>query len=995
MPSAINREPDQDANGIGVLDEADVTKSAIQEAVSLFYENLGQINDNEVKFYGRIPGGWIGFAESRTLLWMDGATESVTIHFESAEAMAPIGSGIASHRTNYFLGDRGTFTDVSGFSGVHYEGLWPGIDLVYEATAEGAKYEFRIAPGANPSDIQLKSEGHDSLLVKADSVTIKKADGMFVDEGLKINQDDIEIDGQLISIEDDLFGFEVDAYDRSKTLIIDPLIYSTYVGWSLDDSGRSIAVDSSGNAYVTGFTASSNFPTLNAYDDTFNGGYDTFIFKLNAIGNDLLYSTFVGGSQVDEGFSIAVDESGNAFVTGRTTSNDFPIYTVGNSSIGGPGVFVVKLNAAGNGLLYSTIIGASNDDFGRSIAIDASGNAYVTGETWSSSFPTVNAYDNSLNGSCDTFVFKLNATGNGLVYSTYVGGNEYDYGRSIAIDLSGNAYVSGFTWSSDFPVVSAYDSWLDGLTDSFVFKLNATGSGLLYSTFVGGTSEDDGRSIAVDPSGNAYVTGETNSFDFPTQNAFDSSLNGSSDVFVFKLNATGNELLYSTFVGGEAIESGSSITVDIAGIAYVTGGTMSSDFPLMNAHDDSLAGLSDAYVFKLNATGNGLLYSTFVGGSDGDSGASIAIDTAGNAYVTGSTTSTDFPLLNAYDNTYDGGMSGDAIVFCLDTITTLTTTTTPTDTTTTTTATFLPDPTMMLFLGAAGVVVIAAVALSRRRSGVSEGPPPSPLDVIPPSEPPDEPMEVTPTTDAALAVPLVATISPDKPPAKTVEVLRGGEIVGGKFEYKVKVNNLTDYVVTNVTVTIIAYPQDCMELTERPMKTLTRIEPGGFRSPQFTFTPTKDCVEGYVVATVSFLDHENNTQMMKVEPYLIRSVCDLLRPLESTLEDFELMLADMAVTSEDRVFDGKPGILFNKTISMLEEKNFHIMETTSGTDTGKFRGVIRALAEGKYTKKRVAVRLVISGDIEGSQARVKIEGLGDDEAMLPTTLDEIVKGIES
>ncbi len=236
---------------------------------------------------------------------------------------------------------------------------------------------------------------------------------------------------------------------------------------------------------------------------------------------------------------------------------------------------------------------------------------------------------------------------------------------------------------------------------------------------------------------------------------------------------------------------------------------------------------------------------------------------------------------------------------------------------------------------------------------------------------------------------------PEKIPEEGVKILRGGEIVGGKFEYKVKVSNETKFVINNVTVTVVAYPQDCMEISGSSMKTLSRIEPAGFRSPQFIFAPTKDCVEGQLLASVSYVDHENNLQMKSVEPYIIRSVCDLLKPLEKTPEAFEKLIIDMDSTSEKVSLDWNPEIIFKKAQKLLPIKNFHIIDSDQRTIGGHFTGTIRGFAEGKYTRKKVAVQALISGPIDGNQADVVIEGMGEDIAMLPTTIEEISAGIGS
>ena len=329
-------------------------------------------------------------------------------------------------------------------------------------------------------------------------------------------------------------------------------------------------------------------------------------------------------------------------------------------------VFVTKLNPTGSGLVYSTYLGGSNHEYANGIAIDSSGNAYITGVTYSTDFPTTaGAFDTTFNGGqYDAFVTKLNATGSGLVYSTYLGGSFDDVGYGIAIDSSGNAYLTGFTTFTDFPTTAgAFDiTYNGGQYDAFVTKLNATGSGLVYSTYLGGSeSHDIGFGIAIDSSGNAYVTGYTISGDFPTTaGAFDTTYNGGfgSDVFITKLNATGSGLVYSTYLGGSAQgqDIGRGITLDGSGNAYVTGYTLSTDFPTTSGAFDTTynGGAHDVFITKLNATGSGLVYSTYLGGSFDDRGNGIAIDGSGNVYVTGYTSSTDFPTTSgAFDTTHN------------------------------------------------------------------------------------------------------------------------------------------------------------------------------------------------------------------------------------------------------------------------------------------------------------------------------------------------------
>jgi hypothetical protein len=379
----------------------------------------------------------------------------------------------------------------------------------------------------------------------------------------------------------------------------------------------------------------------------------------------LVYSTYIGGSWDDWGYSIAIDGSGNAYVTGFTTSIDYDV-TAGafQTTNGGTfDVFVTKLNASGSGLVYSTYIGGSSSEEGDVIAVDGNGNAYVTGQTGSTDYDvTVGAFQTTYGGGTwDVFVTKLNASGNALVYSTYIGGSSVEYGRGLALDGSGNAYVTGYTLSTDYDVTAgAFQTTFGGWIDVFVTKLNASGSSLVYSTYIGGSGDDEGSAIALDGSGNAYVTGNTSSSDYDvTAGAFQTTHGGGFfDVFVTKLNASGSGLVYSTYIGGSGGDEGYGITVDGSGNAYVTGYTDSNDYDVTTSAFQTTGGgiYDDVFVTKLNASGSGLVYSTYIGGSDDDEGHAIALDGSDNAYVTGFTKSTDYDVTaGAFQITFGGG----------------------------------------------------------------------------------------------------------------------------------------------------------------------------------------------------------------------------------------------------------------------------------------------------------------------------------------------------
>jgi len=391
------------------------------------------------------------------------------------------------------------------------------------------------------------------------------------------------VDGHYILEASNRVQFQVAPYDHSKALFIDPVLsYSTYLGGSGGDSGTGIAVDSSGNAYVTGSTSSTDFPTVNPFQATNNARYGTaFVTKFNAAGSALVYSTYLGGSNGASGNGIAVDSSGNAYVTGQTSSTDFPTvnpFQATNNTDGGLTAFVTKFNAAGSALVYSTYLGGSWWDNGTGIAVDSSGSAYVTGSTNSADFPTVNPFQANWGGA---FVTKFNAAGSALVYSTYLGGSDTTYGTGIALDSSGDAYVTGGTNSPNFPTVNPFQATRNGgyWWTAFVAKLNAAGSALVYSTYLGGGWWDNGTGIAVDSSGNAYVTGQTNSPGFPLMHPIQGycgsgcGINESgSAAFVTEFNAAGSALVYSTFLGGiSSWNGGNGIAVDSSGNAYVTG----------------------------------------------------------------------------------------------------------------------------------------------------------------------------------------------------------------------------------------------------------------------------------------------------------------------------------------------------------------------------------------------------------------------------------------
>jgi len=618
----------------------------------VFIANRGQVH-HSVRYTAKSPGFTAYFTPEEVVI--DVLSAIVRMRYVGANVSPDLGGlDLQEGKANYLIGNDPSKwqTDVPLFGRVVYRNLYPGIDMFYSSSTRRLKSEFVVAPGAEPSRIQIAYTGVAGIRIdEAGGLIFTTPDGELREAAPVIYQ---EAEGRrdpvkgAFRVSGDVVSFLVEEYDRSRELRIDPVLsYSTYLGGNGTNRGNAIAVDSSNSAYITGYTDSTNFPVTGAVQTTAGGSVDVFVTKLNASGSAILYSTYLGGSGDDRGFSIAVDGSGNAYVTGYTSSPNFPTVSAFQlSSGGGRDAFVAKLNPAGNALIFSTYLGGSGSDSGNGIAIDASG-VYITGSTTSANFPLSGPVQATLGGGQDGFVTKLIAAGNGIAYSTYLGGSLDDRGSSIAVDSSGAAYVAGNTSSFNFPMVSPLQPSIGGATDAFVTKLNAAGNSLVYSTYLGGSGVENielGKSIAVDSSNNAYITGMTASANFPTFQPLQASLGGSNDAFVVKLNAAGTAFVYSTYVGGSSIDYGESIAVDGSGNAYVAGYTASADFPSVNADQPAIGGSYDAFIAKLNASGSALTDTDFLGGSGDDSGYGIALDTSGSAYMTGSTSSSNFPL---------------------------------------------------------------------------------------------------------------------------------------------------------------------------------------------------------------------------------------------------------------------------------------------------------------------------------------------------------------
>jgi len=639
-----------------------------------FIENQGQLTE-QVRFMVQTGREMVLFAPSEVVfrLSRDNNTSTVRMTFENSYPGEIIGEGELSGRANFFIGNDSSqwISAIPTYEAIRYKNLYPGVDLVFKGTGGCLKHELIVAPDADPSQIVMAYSGQDNLSLTEDgSVLVMTSSGSLTDSVPVCYQ---EIDGRREMIEGSYHligesgvGFEIGSYDRKHPLVIDPaLAFSTYLGGSGDDSGLSIAVDSAGNVYVAGYSASANFPTKNPIQPSNASSFDAFVTKIKPSGQELVYSTYLGGGGDDYARGIAVDGSGNAYVTGYTASANFPTKNPLQASKGASDdAFVAKINPAGSALIYSTYLGGSGSDYGEDIAVDSSGNAYITGYTGPGSFPTKNPIQGSNAGLWDAFVSKINPAGSALVYSTYLGGSGFDYGQGIAVDSSGNAYITGSTYSTNFPTKNPLQASNKGGMDAFVSKINPAGSALVYSTYLGGSFNDFAEGIAVDRNGNSYVAGYTISDDFPTKNPIQSVNAGSFNAFVSKINSAGSALSYSTYLGGNGDCFAHGIAVDGRGNTFVTGETTSTDFPIKDPVQSVNNGSADIFVTTINDAGSALIYSSYLGGMHYDYARGIAVGGSGKTYLAGYTESPNFPAQDPLQA--ENGGNKDVFVVMID-----------------------------------------------------------------------------------------------------------------------------------------------------------------------------------------------------------------------------------------------------------------------------------------------------------------------------------------
>ncbi len=653
-----------------------------------FIENLGQI-DRRVAFHLRASNYDLYFTkQGHTLRLSGGDAARAKAHVIKVQLLGAATERIAGRKTasgvvSYWKGSKAQWrSGIPTHGEIGYVQPWSGIDLDYYGRSGKLESVYTVAPHADPALIKLRYSGQASLriddagnLVYATSVgEVKETAPILYQE---ISGGRVSVAGRYRLLDKNTVTFDVGKYDPEHALVIDPtLVYSGFIGGSGSDVGYAIAIDSAGNAYVTGSTTSTaaDFPLAAGPDLSANGLEDVFVAKVNAAGTALIYAGFIGGDASDTGYGIAVDDAGNAYVTGGTesTAASFPVLIGPDlTANGNVDVFVAKINAAGTELVYSGYIGGGDTDQGNGIAVDGSGNAYVAGLT--RGMLTMGGPDTSYNGgSFDAFVAKINAAGSALVYAGYIGGNDVDVVNGIAVNASGEVWLTGATGSSEasFPVLIGPDLSHNGggflNYDAFVAKVNAAGNTLLYAGYIGGDSDDGGTGIVLDDGGNAYVSGYTmgsTEATFPVTVGPDLTYNGGfDDAFVAKVNASGSALVYAGYIGGATYDAGTGVAIDDAGNAYVSGvtGSDESSFPVLGGpdltHNGGKIGF-DGFVAKVNPQGTALIYAGYIGGDGDDVVAEVAVDNSGNAYVTGNMQSSTetFPHIGGPDLSANGG----------------------------------------------------------------------------------------------------------------------------------------------------------------------------------------------------------------------------------------------------------------------------------------------------------------------------------------------------
>ncbi|MBV8519984.1 MAG: SBBP repeat-containing protein [Acidobacteria bacterium] len=640
--------------------------AAAYERPLTFEANRGQFVSG-VLYAARGPQYCVAVDRNGATLHLDDATLRLQWIGASAGARIEAIDELAA-KSSYFLGnDPSWWThNIPNYARVRQANVWPGIDAIYYGTGAQLEYDLVAAPGADPSQIALRFRGAQHVALDGDGRLHLRVGGRDVIQNAPVAYQDVagvrrEIDAHYV-VDGSRVRFRIGAYDRTRPLVIDPvLVYSTYFGQPGFETYIHSAADAAGNVFITAYPGIKGPSTLQFSP---GGGSDISITKFAPDGQTLLFSIYFGGTSLEYPRGLATDLAGNVYVLGWTSSTDFPIVNaVQPVNAGCNELFVSKISADGSQLLYSTYYGGSGCEFGGDdIAVDALGQAVVTAQTNSTDFPVVNAYQPVNTAGTTGVVFKLNAAGNGILFSTYFGSpTSLGDGFGVAADALGNSYVVASTTASDFPTLNATQPALNGARDGWIAKFDPAGA-LVYSTYFGGSGDDEFYGVAADALGNAYATGITFSSDYPaTPGALQTTCGGGTavpcnDATLTKFDPSG-AVVYSSYLGGSGDDEAWDVAIDATGRAVVVGNTRSNNFSLVGATQSVLTSVSCPFVTRVSAAGNATDFSTYHGGgfSGQAYGDEVSVDAAGNIYASGGTTQTDFPTLNALFPTLAGG----------------------------------------------------------------------------------------------------------------------------------------------------------------------------------------------------------------------------------------------------------------------------------------------------------------------------------------------------
>jgi hypothetical protein len=645
--------------------------------IPLFFVQMEGSRQVDADFVLRNDSMTVEFRTREVVYHFDvpGARE-VRVHYLGAHAVHAEGLEPLTGKVNFLVGSDPSAwrRNATAYASIGFRETWTGIDVDYSLAGGRLKTEFEIAPGADAQVVRWRIDGADAIrLERGGELVVSAGTEELREDAPQVFQQD-RLTGELRGVKgafrilsDGTLGIEVGEYDHANRLIFDPVIgFSTYIGGSGQSAATAVAEDSEGDAVIAGYTTSLDIlpgaASLGEPQRTV-----AFIAKVAAAGNQLIFCTYLGGSIDDRAYALALDRWNNIYVAGATSSRNFPAVNAVQPHLnGGEDAFAAELNPAGTALIFSTYLGGSGTDQAYGIGLNRQGNVFVTGDTQSTDFPTVKPFQAESGGGQDAFLVKLGVSGSGILYSSYLGGNGDDHAAALAVDSTGAVVVTGSTFSSNFPVVDAFQPQTGGNQDAFITKVNASGTALVFSTYAGGTGgtpglPEYGSGVAVDSSGSVYVAGTTSSSNFPvTVHAFQTTPAGGLLNAFAMKLSSSGALIYGSYLGGSSVNYANAIAVDSAGNAHVTGYTASSDFPSLHSFQNGLNGFYNMFITKLNSTGSALIYSTLLGGSASDSAAAIAVDRNATVLIAGQSQSADFPAVNAAQSTQQG--SGAAVV---------------------------------------------------------------------------------------------------------------------------------------------------------------------------------------------------------------------------------------------------------------------------------------------------------------------------------------------